>query len=51
MIFLGYEATMLALEANGVIGLHLIKIAQGGIDAGHEINLMVQEKLDAAAER
>lgn len=41
---------MLALEANGVIGLRLIKIAQGGVDAGHEINLMVQEKVDAAAE-
>jgi hypothetical protein len=38
MIFPGYEATMLALEANGVIGLRLIKIAQGGVDAGHEIN-------------
>jgi hypothetical protein len=50
MIFPGYEATMLALEANGVIGLRLIKIAQGGVDAGHEINLMVREKVDAAAE-
>lgn len=50
MIFPGYEATMLALEANGVIGLRLIKIAQGGVDAGREINLMVQEKVDAAAE-
>ena len=50
MLFPGYEATMLALEANGVIGLRLIKIAQGGVDAGHEINLMVQEKVDAAAE-
>jgi hypothetical protein len=50
MIFSGYEATMLALEANGVIGLRLIKIAHGGVDAAHEINLMVQEKVDAAAE-
>lgn len=50
MTFPGYEATMLAPEANGVIGLRLIKIAQGGVDAGQEINLMVQEKLDAAAE-
>ena len=33
-----------------MIGLRLIKIAQGGVDAGHEINLMVQEKVDAAAE-
>jgi hypothetical protein len=50
MIFPGFEATMLALEANGVIGLRSIKIAQGGVDAGHEISLMVEEKLDAAAE-
>jgi len=43
MIFPGFEATMLARKANGVIGLRSIKIAQGGVDAGHE------EKLDAAA--
>ena len=50
MIFLGYEATMLAVEANGVIGLRLMKIAHGGVEAGHEVILMVQEKVDAAAE-
>jgi hypothetical protein len=50
MIFPGYEATMLALEANAVIGLRLLKIAHGGVDAAHEVNLMVQEKIDAAAE-
>ena len=50
MIFPGYQATMLALEANSVIGLRLIKIAHGGVDAVHEVNLMVQEKVDAAAE-
>jgi hypothetical protein len=50
MIFPGYEATMLALEANSVIGLRLIKIAHGGVDAAHEVNLMVQEKVEAAAE-
>ena len=50
MLFPGYEATMLALEASGVIGLRLTKIAHGGVDAGLEINLMVQEKFDAAAE-
>jgi hypothetical protein len=50
MIFPGYEATMLALEANGVIGLRSIKIARGGVDAVQEINLMVHEKVDAAAE-
>jgi hypothetical protein len=50
MIFAGYEATMLALEANAVIGLRLLKIAHGGVDAAQEVNLMVQEKVDAAAE-
>jgi hypothetical protein len=50
MLFPGYEATMLALEANGVIGLRSIKIARGGVGAVQEINLMVQEKVDAAAE-
>ncbi len=50
MVFPGYEATMLALEANDVIGLRSIKIARGGVDAVQEINLMVQEKFDAAAE-
>jgi hypothetical protein len=50
MLFPGYEATMLAFEANGVIGLRVIKIAEGGPDAGQEINLMIREKIDAAAE-
>jgi hypothetical protein len=50
MTFLGYEATMFALEATGVVGLRLMKIAHGGLDAGHEVILMVQEKVDAAAE-
>ena len=50
MIFPGYEATMLALEANSVIGLRLIRIAHGDVDATREVNLMVQEKVDAAAE-
>ena len=50
MTFPGYEATMLALEASGVIGLRSIKIARGGVDALQEINLMVREKVDAAAE-
>ena len=50
MIFLGYEAMMLAFEANGVIGLRLMKIAHGGVEASHEVILMVQEKVDGAAE-
>jgi uncharacterized membrane protein YfcA len=50
MFFPGYEATMLALEANSVIGLRLIKIAHGGVDAVQEVHLMVQEKVEAGAE-
>ena len=50
MISPGYEAIMLALEANRVIELRLMKIARGGVDAVHEVILMVQEKVDAAAE-
>ena len=41
---------MLALEANGVIGLRLMKIARGGADAAREILLMVQEKMEAAVD-
>jgi hypothetical protein len=33
--FLGYEAIMLAFEANGVIGLRLMKIARGGVEPSH----------------
>jgi hypothetical protein len=40
----------LAIEANGFIGLRSIKIARGGVDAVPELNLMVREKFDAAAE-
>jgi hypothetical protein len=50
MVSLGYEALMLVFEANRVIGLRLMKIAQGGVEAGREVRLMVQEKVDAAAE-
>jgi hypothetical protein len=50
MFFPGDEATMLALEANSVIGLRLIKIAHGGVDAAQEVHLMVQEKVEAGAE-
>jgi hypothetical protein len=50
MVLLGHEAMMLTLDANGVIGLRLMKIARGGADARHEVMLMVQEKIEAAAE-
>jgi hypothetical protein len=44
MVLLGHEAMMLTFEANGVIGLRLMKIARGRADARHEVMLMVQEK-------
>jgi hypothetical protein len=50
MVSLGYEALMLVFEANRVIALRLMKIAQGGVEAGRQVLLMVQEKVDAAAE-
>jgi hypothetical protein len=50
MNFLGYQAAMLAFEATGVIGLRLMKIARGGVGAGREAILMVQEKAEAAFE-
>jgi hypothetical protein len=40
----------LALEAHGVIGLRAVTIARGGVDAVLELDLMVREKFDAAAE-
>jgi hypothetical protein len=39
---------MLALEANYVIGLRLMKLMRGGKRARHESQLMITEKIDAA---
>ena len=49
MLFPGYEATMLALEANVVIGLRSIKVARGGVDAVQEINLKLWPRWSGAA--
>ena len=49
MLFPGYEATMLALEANVVIGLRSIKVARGGVDAVQEINLKLWTPWSGAA--
>jgi hypothetical protein len=40
----------LGIEANEVVGLRLMKITSGGPAAISEIQLMIAEKMDAAAE-
>jgi hypothetical protein len=40
----------LAIEANEVIGLRMMKIISGGPDAIAEFQLMITEKIDASAE-
>lgn len=45
-----FEATMLAIEANEVIGLRLIKLAGGGTAAHSEAQRMVSEKISAGLE-
>jgi len=44
------SALMLAIESGNVIGLRLMKIAAGGVDANVETSLMIQEKVVAALE-
>jgi hypothetical protein len=41
---------MLAAEANGVVGLRMMKLMRGGKGARREAELMVREKIDAALE-
>jgi hypothetical protein len=41
---------MLAVEANGVVVLRLLKLMSGGSNALREAELMVSEKVDAAFE-
>jgi hypothetical protein len=41
---------MLAVEANGVVLLRLLKLMSGGSNALREAELMVSEKVDAAFE-
>jgi hypothetical protein len=40
----------LGIEANEVIALRMMKITSGGPDAMSEIQMMIAEKMDAAAE-
>jgi hypothetical protein len=42
--------TMLAVEANGVVALRMLKLMLGGRRARREAELMVREKIDAAFE-
>jgi hypothetical protein len=39
---------MLAVEANGVVALRVMKLMRGGRSARREAKLMVSEKMDAA---
>lgn len=45
-----FTVTLLALELSEVIGLRIVKLAGGGVDAQHEAHLMVSEKIGAAVE-
>jgi hypothetical protein len=45
-----YGLAMLALESQQVIGLRMLKLAQGGPAACAEANLMLLEKIAAAAQ-
>ena len=45
-----FSAMMLAVEAQRVIELRLVRIAWGGVEAHAEMQSMVSEKIDAAIE-
>ena len=45
-----YDAAMLSIEAQGVIGLRMMKFAAGGKNAHTEARLMVREKISASME-
>ncbi|GBU17756.1 MULTISPECIES: hypothetical protein [Methylobacterium] len=47
---LGFDATMLALESQQVIGLRMLKLSTGGAAAQAEAMRMVTEKVAAAGE-
>ena len=50
MLIPWYEASMLAVESNGVIALRLAKMSRGGWDAAAEARQMVSEKISASFE-
>jgi hypothetical protein len=43
-----YDAAMLSIEAQSVIGLRMMKLAAGGRHAQAEANRMVMEKISAS---
>ena len=45
-----HSLTMLAIDANRVVGLRVMKLMLGGKGARREAQLMVSEKIDAAFE-
>ncbi|MER2264791.1 hypothetical protein [Methylobacterium oxalidis] len=45
-----YSSALLALEAQRVVELRLVKLAWGGLDAQVEAQLMIAEKVSAALE-
>lgn len=45
-----YSSMMLALEAQKVIELRLVRLAWGGSEAQAELSSMVSEKIDASIE-
>src|SRR5258705_2464043 len=45
-----YDAAMLSIEAQGVIGLRMMTFAAGGTNAHTEARLMVREKISASME-
>ncbi len=46
----GYDAALLAMESQAVIGLRLAKLATGGAGAQAEAQRMITEKMMAAGE-
>jgi len=47
---MGYDMMALGAEASGVVALRMLKLAAGGQAAAAEAQLMVAEKIQAAAE-
>lgn len=44
-----FDAALLAMEAQQVIGLRLMKLAFGGPEVGAEVQQMIEEKMSATA--
>ena len=44
---LGWQSWMLGIEASTVIAMRMASVACGGAEADHEIEIMVNEKIEA----